>query len=61
MTNMQRHMWPAIVGGMNVVAIGDNSSGKSLGYLTPLASKHLKLQEQVSVCVFVSTYWVIIN
>lgn len=47
-------MWPAINRGLNVVAIGDGTSGKSIGYLAPLASKHLDmtLQREVSIRVF---------
>jgi hypothetical protein len=47
-------MWPALKRGLNSVAIGDGSSGKVMGYLAPLASKHLvelELQPEVSVCV----------
>jgi hypothetical protein len=47
-------MWPALKRGLNIVAIGDGSSGKVMGYLAPLASKHLvelALQPEVSVCV----------
>jgi hypothetical protein len=45
-------MWSAINRGLNAVAIGDGTSGKSMGYLAPLASKHLDmtLQREVSVC-----------
>lgn len=45
-------MWPAIDIGQNVIAVGNEGTGKSMGYIAPLASRHLdqlSLQRDVSL------------
>ncbi|CAB3359466.1 Hypothetical predicted protein [Cloeon dipterum] len=37
-TNIQKYMWPSICRGRSVIAVGALDTGKTMGYLAPLAS-----------------------
>lgn len=44
---IQSYMWPAINQGLNVVTINPKESGKSIGYITPIASHLSYIQNEI--------------